>query len=36
MAVAAPLPQGSVVCVADGVETVIGLGSGDLGASGTA
>ena len=34
--VAAPLPQGSVVCVEDGVETVIGLGSGDLGASGTA
>ena len=34
--VAAPLPQGSVVCVADGIETVIGLGSGDLGASGTA
>jgi len=34
--VAAPLPQGSVVCVEDGVERVIGLGSGDLGASGTA
>jgi probable phosphoglycerate mutase len=34
--VAAPLPQGSVVCIADGVETVVGLGSGDLGASGTA
>jgi glucosyl-3-phosphoglycerate phosphatase len=34
--VAAPLPQGSVVCVDDGVETVVGLGSGDLGASGTA
>lgn len=34
--VAAPLPQGSVVCVENGVETVIGLGSGDLGASGTA
>ncbi|HYI41840.1 MAG TPA: histidine phosphatase family protein [Allosphingosinicella sp.] len=34
--VAAPLPQGSVVCVEDGVETVVGLGSGDLGASGTA
>jgi probable phosphoglycerate mutase len=34
--VATPLPQGSVVCVGDGVETVIGLGSGDLGASGTA
>jgi probable phosphoglycerate mutase len=33
--VAAPLPQGSVVCVEDGVETVLGLGSGDLGASGT-
>ena len=34
--VAAPLPQGSVVCVENGVETVVGLGSGDLGASGTA
>jgi probable phosphoglycerate mutase len=34
--VAAPLPQGSVVCIEAGVETVIGLGSGDLGASGTA
>ncbi|HEX8191381.1 MAG TPA: histidine phosphatase family protein [Allosphingosinicella sp.] len=34
--VAAPLPQGSVVCIEDGVETVIGRGSGDLGASGTA
>ncbi|MGZ8328885.1 MAG: histidine phosphatase family protein, partial [Allosphingosinicella sp.] len=34
--VAAPLPQGSVVCVEDGTETVVGLGSGDLGASGTA
>jgi broad specificity phosphatase PhoE len=34
--VAAPLPQGSVVCIEDGVETVVGLGSGDLGASGTA
>jgi glucosyl-3-phosphoglycerate phosphatase len=34
--VAAPLPQGSVVCIEDGVERVIGLGSGDLGASGTA
>lgn len=34
--VAPPLPQGSVVCVDDGVEAVIGLGSGDLGASGTA
>ena len=34
--VAAPLPQGSVVCVENCVETVIGLGSGDLGASGTA
>lgn len=34
--VAAPLPQGSVVCIEDGAETVIGLGSGDLGASGTA
>jgi probable phosphoglycerate mutase len=34
--VASPLPQGSVVCVEDGVETLIGLGSGDFGASGTA
>lgn len=34
--VAAALPQGSVVCVEDGVETVVGVGSGDLGASGTA
>jgi glucosyl-3-phosphoglycerate phosphatase len=34
--VAPPLPQGSVVLVEDGVETVLGLGSGDLGASGTA
>lgn len=34
--VASPLPQGSVVCIEDGVETVAGLGSGDLGASGTA
>jgi len=34
--VARPLPQGSVVCVEEGVETVVGLGSGDLGASGTA
>ncbi|MEA3051854.1 MAG: glucosyl-3-phosphoglycerate phosphatase [Sphingomonadales bacterium] len=34
--VAAPLPQGSVVCVEDGIETVVGLGSGELGASGTA
>jgi probable phosphoglycerate mutase len=34
--VAAPLPQGSLVCVEQGVETVVGLGSGDLGASGTA
>jgi probable phosphoglycerate mutase len=34
--VAGPLPQGSVVCIEDGVETVIGRGSGDLGASGTA
>lgn len=34
--VAAPLPQGSVVCVEEGVESVVGLGSGDLGASGTA
>ncbi|HEX8482433.1 MAG TPA: histidine phosphatase family protein [Allosphingosinicella sp.] len=34
--VASPLPQGSVVCVEDGVERVVGLGSGGLGASGTA
>ncbi|HEY0014558.1 MAG TPA: histidine phosphatase family protein [Allosphingosinicella sp.] len=34
--VADPLPQGSVVCIEGGVETVIGRGSGDLGASGTA
>jgi probable phosphoglycerate mutase len=34
--VAAPLPQGSVVCIEDGAETAVGLGSGDLGASGTA
>jgi len=34
--VAQPLPQGSVVCIEDGAETVIGLGSGSLGASGTA
>ncbi|HEX8512840.1 MAG TPA: histidine phosphatase family protein [Allosphingosinicella sp.] len=34
--VAAPLPQGSVVCIENGVEKVVGLGSGDLGASGTA
>jgi broad specificity phosphatase PhoE len=34
--VAAPLPQGSVVCIENKVETVVGLGSGDLGASGTA
>jgi len=34
--VAAPLPQGSVVCVENEVEIVIGFGSGDLGASGTA
>ncbi|HEX8467094.1 MAG TPA: histidine phosphatase family protein [Allosphingosinicella sp.] len=34
--VAAPLPQGSVVGIEDGIEIVIGLGSGDLGASGTA
>jgi probable phosphoglycerate mutase len=34
--VAAPLPQGSVVCVEDGTETVVGLGSGELGASGAA
>ena len=34
--VADPLPQGSVVCIEDGVETVVGRGSGDLGASGTA
>ena len=34
--VAAPLPQGSVVCIENGVEIVTGLGSGGLGASGTA
>lgn len=34
--VAPPLPQGSVVCIEHGAEAVIGLGSGDLGASGTA
>ena len=34
--VAAALPQGSVACIADGVETVVGLGSGGFGASGTA
>jgi len=34
--VAQPLPQGSVVCIKDGVETMIGRGSGSLGASGTA
>lgn len=34
--VASPLPQGSVVCLENGAETLIGLGSGDLGASGTA
>ena len=34
--VAAPLPQGSVGCIEDGVETDRRLGSGDLGASGTA
>ena len=34
--VAAPLPQGSVVCVEDGMEAVVGLGSGEFGASGTA
>ena len=34
--VADPLPQGSVVCIEGGVETVTGRGSGDLGASGTA
>jgi broad specificity phosphatase PhoE len=34
--VAAPLPQGSVVMIENGEETVIGRGSGDLGASGTA
>jgi probable phosphoglycerate mutase len=31
--VARPLPQGSVVCIEDGVETVIGRGTGGLGAS---
>lgn len=34
--VAGPLPQGSVVMIKDGAETLIGRGSGDLGASGTA
>jgi probable phosphoglycerate mutase len=34
--VAGPLPQGSVVCIENGAETVIGLGTGSLGASGTA
>ncbi|MGA9581501.1 MAG: histidine phosphatase family protein [Allosphingosinicella sp.] len=34
--VAAPLPQGSVVCIENGLESVAGRGSGDLGASGTA
>lgn len=34
--VAVPLPQGSVVCIEEGVERIVGLGSGDLGASGTA
>jgi probable phosphoglycerate mutase len=34
--VADPLPQGSVVCIEGRAETVIGLGSGGLGASGTA
>lgn len=34
--VADPLPQGSVVCIEDGEETAIGLGTGSLGASGTA
>ncbi len=34
--VSAPLPQGSVVCIEEGAETVTGLGSGGLGASGTA
>ena len=34
--VAPPLPQGSVVCIEGGAETLLGLGSGDLGASGTA
>ena len=31
--VAPPLPQGSVVCIEKGVETVIGRGTGGLGAS---
>ena len=31
--VAPPLPQGSVVCIEDGVETMIGRGAGGLGAS---
>ena len=34
--IAQPLPQGSIVCIEDGRERVIGLGSGSLGASGTA
>jgi probable phosphoglycerate mutase len=34
--VAPAVPQGSVVCIEDGVETMIGVGSGGLGASGTA
>jgi glucosyl-3-phosphoglycerate phosphatase len=34
--VAPPLPQGSVVCIEEEMETVLGLGSVDLGASGTA
>lgn len=34
--VADALPQGSVVCIERGVETVIGLGTGSHGASGTA
>ena len=34
--VARALPQGSVVCVEDGVETLLGFGSGGLGASGAA
>jgi probable phosphoglycerate mutase len=31
--VAAGLPQGSIVCIAHGVETVLGLGAGGYGAS---
>ncbi len=34
--VADALPQGSVVCIEKGAETVIGRGAGSLGASGAA